>query len=134
MSSTTGENQTLNASPRSILIVEDEAGARRAMVLLLTFGGYTVEAVDSAENALELLEHGHHSDVALVDLDLPGMDGVEFIGRLIAIDPNVRPILITANDGDGVLKRIDTKSVAYFRKPFNIGELLQFINHPCKTM
>lgn len=64
-----------------VQIVDDDAGVRRALTALLTSSGYRVEAFESAE---QLLEAGCSDDVAcmIVDIGLPGMDGIALIGAL----------------------------------------------------
>src|SRR5437016_9380382 len=81
----------------SILLVEDEAVSRRALAALLHTSGYSVFAVGSAADALELLEQGNvQPRFALVDLDLPGMNGLDLIRRLERLSPHILAMLITA--------------------------------------
>src|SRR6266513_2896439 len=94
------------AGKPTVLIVEDEALSRRALARLLTDSGYRVEAVASGEEALRELRHGPAPQVALIDLDLPGMDGAEFIQKLREQAPSVEPILITAADAERVAARL----------------------------
>src|SRR5687767_15905461 len=83
----------------AVLIVEDERIARRALAARLTASGYETFAAESAEEALRLLAGKDDFPVrriALVDLNLPGMNGLEFISRLEGMDPDVFPVLMTA--------------------------------------
>src|SRR5689334_18545612 len=65
-----------------VLIVEDERVARRALANLLAASGYVAQAAGSAEEALGLLNlKGQPPKVILVDLNLPGMNGLDFIRR-----------------------------------------------------
>src|SRR3954471_10758494 len=70
-------------APPAILIVEDDRISRKALALLLSRSGYGVEAVGSAEDALHLADdltgEGRMPRVALVDVDLPGMSGLDLI-------------------------------------------------------
>src|SRR5205823_3724843 len=86
--------------PANVMIVEDERVSRRALAALMSASGYKTEAMASAEEALDALSAGTHPDIALVDLDLPGMNGLDFIGQLTRLDPAVFPVLITASNGD----------------------------------
>src|SRR5215203_4852527 len=82
------------SEPLNVLIVEDERVSRRALAALMTASGYTTEAAGSAEEALAAVRtEGVHPDIALVDLDLPGMNGLEFIGQLTRMEPGVFPVL-----------------------------------------
>ena len=112
---------------RNVLIVEDERISRRALAELMAASGYETEATGSAEEALEALEAGSHPDIALVDLDLPGMNGMEFISRLANLDPAVFPVLITAASGDKLSQALSQRGVAYLRKPLDFDRLLSII-------
>ena len=79
-----------------ILIVEDEPVSRRALRSLLSASGYDAQAVGSAEEALRLITDGQVPEVALIDLNLPGMNGMDLISYLEQAYPDVRAVLITA--------------------------------------
>ena len=116
----------------AVLIVEDEHVARRALTMLLASIGYRIKAVGSAEEALRALETDAASvspRVALVDLNLPGMNGVEFISRLEQIEPAVLPVLMTAAGEDDVRDAVKDRNLVYLRKPLDLGELLTAITH-----
>jgi CheY-like chemotaxis protein len=89
--------------------------------------GYKTEAAASAEEALDAVESGAHPDIALVDLDLPGMNGLDFIGRLTERDPAVFPVLITAANGDRLNSLLANRGVAYLRKPLDFNRLLSLL-------
>ena len=93
----------------------------------MSANGYETEATGSAEEALDALEAGSHPDIALVDLDLPGMNGLDFIGRLAHLDPGVFPVLITAANGDKLSQTLSQRGVAYLRKPVDFDRLLSII-------
>ncbi len=112
----------------NVLIVEDERVSRRALAALMSALGYKTEAAASAEEALDAVHSGTHPDIALVDLDLPGMNGLDFIGRLSEIDPAVFPVLITATHGDRLSSLLATRGVAYLRKPLDFDRLLSLID------
>jgi DNA-binding NtrC family response regulator len=78
-----------------ILIVDDEPLIRDTLAEFLMQEGYTVTACGSGEAALELAQ-ARPFDVALCDVQLPGMDGVELLHRLLKISPQTSVFLITA--------------------------------------
>ena len=121
-----------DAQRRAVLIVEDERVARRALATLLAAHGFDIAAAASAEEALRLLEDLHNradQRVALVDLNRPGMNGVEFISRLERMDPSVYPVLMTAASDDVLDEAIRDRPVTYLRKPLDLGQLLSVITH-----
>jgi DNA-binding NtrC family response regulator len=112
-----------------ILIVEDERSTRSALSQLLRTCGYETRVAASAEDALRLLRSVGHAmpAVALVDFNLPGMDGLELIGRLHERDKKVFAILITANESAALLDQINRQQAGYLRKPINFDCLLHLI-------
>src|SRR3954451_19918460 len=89
-----------------VLIVEDEQSSRRALSLLLCSCGYRPQTFRTAEEALVWLAAGEQPAVALVDLDLPGIDGIELIEKLAQLSPMTRSVLVTATDQATILRRI----------------------------
>jgi CheY-like chemotaxis protein len=77
-----------------ILIVDDNATNLKLVAYLMKANGYTVDTALDAEAAIEAIRH-HHPDVILMDIQLPGIDGLELTRRLKA-DPATREIVIVA--------------------------------------
>jgi DNA-binding NtrC family response regulator len=113
-----------------ILIVEDEQTARRTLGLLLSSCGFHPRAFPTAEQALAWLERGWRPAIALIDLDLPGMDGLELIDRMQNLSPLTRPILVTATDDQILSSRLRDRSLPYLRKPLDFDGLLYVLSHP----
>ena len=104
----------MSLSDLRVMVVEDHGFQRRmALRLLVEAGvGATSEAADGAE-ALELLRTlAHPPDVLLVDLDMPGMDGVEFIGH-VAQHRLARAIALVSALDSAVLNTVQTMARAY---------------------
>ncbi len=124
-----GESAAPQQRP-AVLIVEDEQISRRALKALLASYGFSIEAAESAEQALQLLENlkrqpGPH--IALVDLNLPGMNGLEFIRRMQSLDPEAVPVLMTATGEDALAAALRNHPVPYIRKPLDFDRLLSMI-------
>ena len=117
-------------SPPGVLIVEDEHVARRALGALLAASGYQAKAAGSAEEALSLLQTRGQAPpvVALVDLNLPGMNGLEFIGRLEQMSPSVRAVLMTGAGDETLASALSERYVPYVRKPLDFSRLLTLID------
>lgn len=112
----------------AVMIVEDEASSRRALSLLLSSCGYPTLAFASAEEALEAIGRERTPRIALIDLDLPGMNGLELIQRLQQLDPFVFPVLITATSGEMLSAKLHNRPLAYLRKPLDFESLLALLS------
>jgi CheY-like chemotaxis protein len=108
----------------TVLVVEDEAISRRALTLLLETSGYPTTAAKSAEDALRLVGEGVVPRIALVDLDLPGMSGIDLIDRLEKSQPGILAVLITATSRERLDRVLHEHHVIYFRKPLDFEDLL----------
>lgn len=107
-----------------ILIVEDDAPLRALLQERLAAEGYTVEAVATGEEALQALET-QSPDLVILDLMLPGMDGLEVCRRLRARHPAVYVLMLTARSSE--LDRVVGLEVGaddYVTKPFSLNELV----------
>lgn len=78
----------------SILVVDDDAVFRAALCRYLESEGYVTTSVADAESGIERLEEKAF-DLVLTDLKMPGVDGIEFIGRIRKVDPGAVCIVIT---------------------------------------
>ena len=100
-------------SDLSVMVVEDHGFQRRMALRLLTdLGiGEVSEAADGL-GALQLLEAGMHPDVLVVDLDMPGMDGIEFIGH-VAQRHLARAVVVASALDPALLNTVQTMARAY---------------------
>ena len=112
-----------------VLIVEDEPISRRALALLLTASGYHPATAASAEDALQQMKQAEAApNIALVDVDLPGMSGLELAERLEAGGRSVFTVLITAAEGERIQSFLRNHDVAYVRKPIDFDHLLHVLS------
>jgi len=124
-----GDQSRESARP-TVLIVEDEQIARRALSYLLHRCGFLPTACASAEEALSKLDGGAKPRAALVDVDLPGMSGLDFIARMEKRNPGIMTVLITAAEGERIDRfRKAHDEVHYMRKPVNFSRLLGLLAH-----
>src|SRR5919199_3916478 len=84
-----------SSPPARILVVDDETLIRDTLAEYLTQEGFAVDACATGEQALELAAE-RRFDVALCDVQLPGIDGIELLERLLKISPQTFVLLITA--------------------------------------
>jgi len=111
-----------------LLVVEDEADIRRQLVNVLDSRGFTCESCDNGKDAAYLgLEYPY--DIAIVDLGLPELSGIEVIRRWRA-EGKVFPILILTARGDwqDKVEGLEAGADDYLVKPFHIEELVARLN------
>jgi PAS domain S-box-containing protein len=124
---------------RSVLIVDDNATSRRILGTLVAGWGMTSTAVDSAPAALELLRTGRHFDAALVDMQMPAMDGLEF-GRAVRSSTATAhlPLLLLSSVGENDSPHLADVFSARLRKPVRPAQihdaLLAHIQAPEATL
>ena len=109
---------------KKVLVLEDESSIRSFIVINLRRAGYQVVEAESGEQALELLSQ--HSDVrvALLDIMLPGIDGVEVCRRIRATNPTIGIIMLTARSQEmDKVTGLMTGADDYVTKPFSPAEL-----------
>ena len=106
-----------------VLVVDDDRAVRDALRRALTLAGYEVQAAEDGEQALELVVQAV-PDAVVLDVGLPGIDGLEVCRRLRLLGNRVPILMLTARDA--VADRIDGLDVGaddYMLKPFDVGEL-----------
>ncbi|MDH4162451.1 MAG: sigma-54 dependent transcriptional regulator [Nitrospirota bacterium] len=117
---------------KSILIVEDEETLRDSIKRIFTKEGYSVEAVDSAEKGLALLEAGSY-DVIISDIILPGMDGIEMLTKVREQIPDQLFIVVTAYASlDTSVKALRAGAYDYIMKPIIHEEIKQVVRNALK--
>jgi DNA-binding NtrC family response regulator len=110
-----------------ILIVEDDPLSRRALKSLFMANGFPCVAVNSAEDALKVLQDSDNAGIALIDIDLPGMSGLQLLGRLSEKYPKLSCTLMSANDYDLSNTWTGQARVPFFPKPLDLTRLLGFL-------
>ena len=111
-----------------VLVVEDERVSRRALAMLLAGSGYMTEAFGTAEEAIGALARGNLPRMAVVDLDLPGMSGADFLEYLSKAAPVVHPVIITGASEERLAKLVRRPNVRYLRKPIDFSDLLRALS------
>jgi two-component system KDP operon response regulator KdpE len=106
-----------------VLVVDDEPQIRRALGVNLRARGYQVDLAETGEQALELAAR-HHPDVVVLDLGLPGIDGVEVIQGLRGWS-SVPVIVLSVRESErDKVAALDAGADDYVTKPFGMDELL----------
>lgn len=107
-----------------LLLAEDDASLRRALLALLGKASYSVDAVDNGEDALEYLRAGQY-DGAILDIMMPKMDGLQVLTTLRQEENQVPVLMLTAKaEIDDKVTGLDLGANDYLTKPFDLRELL----------
>ena len=107
-----------------VLVIDDEPAIRQMLSLMLVRAGYDVEAAASAEEASARLAKGEF-DVALCDIKMPGMDGIELLRRTKAAGIDVVFIMVTAFASmDTAIEALKAGAADYIVKPARNEEIL----------
>ncbi|MBF0123518.1 MAG: response regulator [Candidatus Omnitrophica bacterium] len=113
-------------SVESILVVDDEAFIGSSLMRALGGAGYSVDSVLSGEEALEAVTQKNYS-LALVDINMPHMNGVETCRRIKKISPDLIVIIITGGEVICETEIAAAGGWASLFKPFAHGELQEKI-------
>jgi len=109
---------------RRVLVVEDEEAIRSLLDAALSANGYTVRTLPDGPRAIAL-SRTEAFDAAIVDIKMPGMDGIELSRSLRAIDPELPVILMTAHANvESAREAIRLGAYDYIAKPFDIDDVL----------
>ena len=109
---------------RRVLVIEDDSAIRQGIVDALRFAGYAADEADNGDDGLELAVTGEY-DLVLLDLILPGRDGLEILREVRSARPALPVIVLTARgeESDRV-KGLQLGADDYVVKPFSVKELL----------
>ncbi len=110
--------------PLRLLLAEDERGLSRALVAILEHDSYAVDAAFDGPSALDLMLAGSY-DAAILDIMMPGMDGIEVLRRARAQGVQTPVIMLTAKgEVSDKVAGLDAGANDYLTKPFAAKELL----------
>jgi CheY-like chemotaxis protein len=121
-----------NNQKQTILVVEDNENARRLLDTILRSAGYDVTLAPDAEEGLRILESDAPVDLILLDLFLPGADGMQFLRLRGEMDPDRQPPVIVVSATEDMdtlrpqLRELGAKLA--LRKPFDVQELLDGVS------
>ncbi len=108
----------------NVLVVDDEPPLRSVLRTSLSACGFAVEEAGSAEKALEIIPQ-RAFDIVLLDINMPGMGGLEACHRIRAVTPHVGIVMVTVRDTESdIVRALDAGADDYITKPFRFGELV----------
>ena len=108
----------------NILLVDDEPGMLRYIRTLLEVDEYRVETASSGEEAVERVHKGLQPDLVLLDVLMPGIDGLQTLEQLRQLQPSVKVVMLSCvNDTRKVVQAMRLGAHDYLTKPFQKAEL-----------
>jgi DNA-binding NtrC family response regulator len=127
----------LSTVPPTVLVCDDEKNIRRTLEMVLSGEGYRVLEAESAEKALEILGNPYEPvDVAIFDLKLPGMTGLEALQRLRADDATRDvPVIVVSGHATvhDAVTAIKLGATDFFEKPLNRERVLVSVRNSIRT-
>lgn len=112
-----------------VLILDDESSLRTALFRVLDRKGLNVITANKIEEAKVLIQGDTALDLAILDLNLPDGDGIEFMSHLKALNPATEVIILTGHGTIESAIRATQKGAFHFvTKPFNLDELMSLVD------
>ncbi|MEI2389996.1 response regulator [Priestia megaterium] len=110
-----------------ILIVDDQYGIRILLTEVLQKEGYTTFQAANGFQAIDITKE-QAPDLVLLDMEIPGMDGIEILKRLKQHDETIKVIIMTAyGELDMIQEAKDLGALTHFAKPFDIDEIRKVV-------
>ncbi|WP_338450244.1 response regulator [Niallia oryzisoli] len=108
---------------KKILIVDDQFGIRILLNEVLQKEGYDTYQAANGLQALEIVKD-NVPDLVLLDMKIPGMDGIEILKRMKEMVPDIKVVLMTAyGELDMIQEAMDLGAITHFAKPFDIEDI-----------
>jgi two-component system response regulator HydG len=112
-----------------ILIIDDDENIRKVLTTILEEEGYFVESVDTAKKAIERTKRKAYN-LALIDIRLPDMEGIELLTRMKDTTPKMRKIIITGYPTiQNAMEAVNRGADGYILKPFDMEKVLATIEY-----
>ena len=119
----------MNDGPVTLLVVDDEEAIRRTVRKYLTLQGYDVATAASGEEALSVLGRRKVAGM-LLDVNLPGINGVDLVPRVLELEPDIAILMLTAvNDATSAALCMQRGAFDYLIKPVDLPHLGRALEH-----
>lgn len=111
-----------------VMLVDDEADFAETLAERLTLRSFEVRLAGGAEEAMTVLQSGWHPDVVLLDLKMPGLDGLATLSLIKEHDPGIEVILVTGHGSTSAgMEGMHKGLFDYLMKPIDIGVIVERI-------
>jgi len=109
------------------MIVDDQFGIRVLLTEILQKDGYQMYQAANGKEALDIQEM-EEIDIVLLDMKIPGMDGVEILKKMKERQPTIKVVMMTAyGELKMVNEALENGAISYMAKPFDIEDVRQVI-------
>jgi DNA-binding NtrC family response regulator len=110
-----------------ILVIDDEEGIRKLLATILTEKGYNVDTAANGEEAIRKANEKVYN-IALIDIMLPDISGVELLTQIKEVKPRTRKIIMTGNPSfQNAVEALNKGADAYVMKPLDVEKMLNTI-------
>jgi len=110
--------QRLNSAKPIVLVVDDSSEMRRYLRVLLETESYLVETASSGREALDHVRRGSRPDVVLLDIQMPGMNGLSTLRHLLKLVPGLKVIMCSGVEDSRKIQRASSLGAqAFISKP-----------------
>jgi cyclic di-GMP phosphodiesterase len=113
----------------TVLLVDDEPMVLEMCTTILKLGGYTVLVASNGAEALRLLQSAGAIDIALLDVMMPGMNGLELAKHIRSSNPAIPIVLMTGYSAEDIAEVVSGNDYRIIWKPFKTASLLQMIEN-----
>ncbi|BCJ87643.1 response regulator [Effusibacillus dendaii] len=114
---------------KKILIVDDQYGIRMLLNEVLEKEGYEVHQAPNGQTALQIVKD-YKPDLVLLDMKIPGMDGLEILRHIRKTEAELKVIMMTAyGELDLIKEAMALGALTHFTKPFDIDELKKTVSY-----
>lgn len=118
---------------KKLLIVDDQNGIRILLMEVFSSEGYETYQASNGKLALEIVRNVA-PDLVLLDMKIPGMDGLDILKHIKSIDSSIKVIMMTAyGELDMIKEATDLGAIMHFTKPFDIDELRAAVNQQLRS-
>jgi two-component system response regulator (stage 0 sporulation protein F) len=118
---------------KKVLIVDDQNGIRVLLVEVFSNEGYNTFQAPNGKLALEIVRK-ESPDIVLLDMKIPGMDGLDILKHIKQIDTSIKVIMMTAyGELDMIKEATDLGALTHFTKPFDIDDLRMAVNKELRS-
>jgi two-component system response regulator (stage 0 sporulation protein F) len=125
--------EDIGLKKKKVLIVDDQNGIRVLLMEVFSNEGYDTYQASNGKLALEIVRNAT-PDLVLLDMKIPGMDGLDILKHIKSMNPEIKVIMMTAyGELDMIKEATDLGAIMHFTKPFDIDELRMAVNNQLRS-